>query len=244
VRVARRRPGAFDGVALDDPQLQDDSAELWDDGYGKVPRQLLTAATRCYASMGFQATTTRDISRGAGLSPAAMYVHFPSKQAILMEIARTAHEKALDAMRQVDHGEPVERIWNVVYRHVSWNARYHVAARVAQYELANLTPEDYTAIRQIRRATTHVYREAVAGGIEDGVFVPIDVKRVVRGIIALAIDPVRWYRFEGTDSPEQLGAFYASLALAMLTSTPPLPAGGAVRPAVTTAATASWSARD
>jgi AcrR family transcriptional regulator len=28
------------------------------------------------------------------LSPAAMYVHFPSKEAILMEIARTAHEKA------------------------------------------------------------------------------------------------------------------------------------------------------
>lgn len=239
VGVARRRPGAFDSVSLDDPQLQDDSAELWDDSYGKVARQLLTAATRCYASKGFQATTTRDISRGAGLSPAAMYVHFPSKEAILMEIARTAHEKALDALREVDHGDPVERIWNVVYRHVSWNARYHVAARVAQYELANLTPEDYAAIREIRRATTRVYREAVAGGIEDGVFVPIDVKRVVRGIIALAIDPVRWYRFEGSDSPEQLGEFYAGLALAMLTSAPPVPGRGAVRPADAGAAAAS-----
>ncbi len=231
--MARRRPGAFDSVSLDDPQLQDDSAGLWRDGYGKVARQLLTAATRCYASKGFQATTTRDISSGAGLSPAAMYVHFPSKGAMLMEITRTAHEKALDGLREVDRGDPAERIWNVVHRHVSWNARHHVAARVAQYELANLTPEDYAAVREIRRATTRVYREAVAAGIGDGVFVPIDVKRVVRGIIALAIDPVRWYRFEGSESPEQLGAFYADLALAMLASRPPRPAGGAARPAVT-----------
>lgn len=215
--MARRRPAAFDDV----PGLEDDSAELWDDGYGRVPRLLLLAATRCYATKGFPATTTRDISSGAGLSPAAMYVHFPSKAAILMEIARTAHEQALDAIRLVDHGDPVQRVGNVVRSHVAWNARHHVAARVAHHELPHLTPEDYTAVRAIRRATNHVYREAITAGIEDGVFVQRDVERVARGVLALAIDPVRWYRFGGGDSPQQLGEFYAELALAMLTAVPP-----------------------
>ncbi|GAA1299471.1 TetR/AcrR family transcriptional regulator [Pseudonocardia xinjiangensis] len=222
--MAKRQPGAFDTWELDAPQLQDRSAELWDHSYGPVARRLLTSATRCYASKGFQATTTRDISGGAGLSPAAMYVHFPSKEAILFEIARTAHVKALDDMRSPAQDDLVERIWHIVYRHVAWNARYHVAARVAQYELANLTPENYASIREIRRETNRVYRSIVADGVEDGVFVPIDIKRVVRGIIALAVDPVRWYRHSGTDSPEDLGEFYAGLALAMLTSTPPVPA--------------------
>jgi AcrR family transcriptional regulator len=229
--MARKRPGAFDTWKVDDPRLQDNSAELWDDSYGPVARQLLTSATRCYASRGFQATTTRDIGRGAGLSPAAMYVHFPSKEAILFEIARTTHGKALADMRGADQDDPVERLWNIVYRHVSWHARFHVAARVAQYELANLSPDNYATIREIRRETNRVYHDVVIRGMDDGVFVPTDVERVVRGIIALAIDPVRWYRLNGTDSPEELGEFYAGLALAMLTSAPPLPPAGTTRPA-------------
>jgi len=42
--------------------------------------------------------------------------------------------------------------------------------------------------------------------------------RVVRAILSLGVDLVRWYRTGGPDSPEQLGAFYAGLALGMVTS--------------------------
>jgi hypothetical protein len=44
------------------------------------------------------------------------------------------------------------------------------------------------------------------------------VHRVVRAILSLGVDLVRWYRTDGPDSPEQLGEFYADLALGMVTS--------------------------
>ena len=37
-------------------------------------------------------------------------------------------------------------------------------------------------------------------------------------MLSLSIDLVRWYRLDGPDSPEQLGEFYADLALRMVMS--------------------------
>ncbi len=41
----------------------------------------------------------------------------------------------------------------------------------------------------------------------------MDVKRVARALLSLSIDLVRWYRRDGSDSPEQLAEFNADLAL-------------------------------
>lgn len=41
------------------------------------------------------------------------------------------------------------------------------------------------------------------------------MNRLVRGILSLSVDLVRWYRLDGPDSPEQLGDFYAGLVLKM-----------------------------
>jgi AcrR family transcriptional regulator len=215
--MAKRRLGAFDALRPDGPELSDFSADLWDPANGAVSKKLLTSAVRCFASKGFQATTTRDISGGAGLSPAAMYVHFPSKEDMLFEISRTGHRHVLGTLRDAGPAEPVEHLRDLVFRHVVWHARHHVAARVNQYEIANLTPEHYEVIRGLRHEDTGVFRTAVERGIKEGHFSPTDVDRVVRAIMALSIDLVRWYRLDGADTPEELGAFYGDLAIAMLT---------------------------
>jgi hypothetical protein len=40
-------------------------------------------------------------------------------------------------------------------------------------------------------------------------------------MMSLGIDLVRWYRLDGPDSPEQVGEFYAELALRMVLATRP-----------------------
>jgi AcrR family transcriptional regulator len=207
-----------------DPRLEDYSAELWNPELGDVERRLLTSAVRCFAANGYHATTTRDIAAGVGLSPAALYVHFPSKELVLFEIMRAGHERALACVKDpaVDAaGGPADRLASMVSRYTAWHARHHVAARVCQYELAGLTPGHYDEIIQIRRLTNEVFREAVERGIAAGIFAPADVNRLVRGILSLSIDLVRWYRLDGPDSPEQLGEFYAGLVLRMVMSKDP-----------------------
>ena len=217
-----KRQARFDLQDLEsDPRLSDESPNLWDDRLGVVPRGLLTSAVRCFASNGYHATTTRDISTGVRLSSSALYVHFPSKELVLFEIVRVSHERALECVQGPEIGATLgaaERLRTLISRYTAWHARHHVAARVAQYELGGLTAEHYEEIRHLRHRTNDIFRAAVARGVEDGAFPPVDVNRVVRAMLSLSIDLIRWYRLDGADSPEQLGDFYADLALRMVSS--------------------------
>jgi AcrR family transcriptional regulator len=218
-RQARFTLEDLDGL----PQLEDDSADLWSEELGTVTRTLLTSAVRCFALNGFHATTTRDISLASGLSAAAMYVHFSSKEDVLFEIMKAGHQRVLDHIREPEVmaiEDAAERLQEIVRRYTAWHARHHVAARVCQIELGGLVPEHYREILELRHATNSVFRDAVSRGVDDGTFTAVDVNRVVRAMFSLGIDLVRWYRPDRSDSPEQLGEFNAHLALTMVTSPP------------------------
>jgi AcrR family transcriptional regulator len=224
-----KRQARFTAEELEnDHRLQDESPGLWDERFSPVARGLLTAAVRCFAMNGYHATTTRDISGGVGLSPAALYAHFPSKELVLYEIIRSGHESALAYVQDpaadgAAADDAADRLRVAMARYTAWHARHHVAARVSQYELAGLTAEHYDEVMQLRHRTNTVFRDLVQRGIDDGSFPPVDVNRVVRGMLSLSIDLVRWYRLDGSDSPEQLGEFYAELALKMVLAPAPGP---------------------
>lgn len=57
-------------------------------------RQILKAATACFARKGFDATRVQDICREAGLSPGAVYIYFDSKDAIVRALAEKAQAAA------------------------------------------------------------------------------------------------------------------------------------------------------
>ena len=213
--VARAAAAEPAGPALP----RDESSALWDPAIAGVARDLLNAAVECFAGNGYHATTTRDVSTRAGLSPAAMYVHFSSKELLLFEIVRTAHTRALAEIRVgagTADGDSTAALSELMSRYTIWHARHHVAARVAQLELSGLTAEHYAEVVALRRTTNEVFREVVARGVSDGSFNVTEIGPVVRAMLSLSIDLVRWYRLEADDSPEQLGRLYAELAVRMV----------------------------
>ncbi len=48
--------------------------------------QIVDAAVRCFAARGFHGTTTREVAAAAGLTEAALYRYFPSKEALYAAI--------------------------------------------------------------------------------------------------------------------------------------------------------------
>src|SRR5258708_15966531 len=49
--------------------------------------QILDAAVRCFAETGYYATTIEDVVRETGLSRGALYLYFPSKEALYLAIS-------------------------------------------------------------------------------------------------------------------------------------------------------------
>lgn len=192
--------------------------DLWPDVRPDAARRLMAAAIESFATRGYHATTTRDIANAAGMSPAALYVHFPSKAAVLSAISRSGHEQALEMISTVVRSteDPVEAIRLVVQRFVAWHAKRHRVARVVQYELQALPEEDYRVIADLRRRTEQLVRDVISAGVASGRFEVADIRTAARAVLSLGIDVARWYTEGSKPSPATLGRQYAELVLGML----------------------------
>lgn len=193
-------------------------AELWSEVTPEAARRLMVAAVESFAERGYHATTTRDIATAAGMSPAALYVHFPSKAAVLFEISRRGHEKALALVRSVTSGDPspAVRMGALVEEFVCWHAQRQRVARVVQYELHALPESEFAVVAELRRETEQVVRDLISEGNAGGDFKASDVPAAARAVLSLTIDVARWYRQATAPPPRELGRTYARLVLGML----------------------------
>jgi AcrR family transcriptional regulator len=68
-------------------------------------RQILAAASRCFAQVGFHAATMQDVIKASGLSAGAIYNYFQSKEDIIAAIADERHDREA-ALLQAAEAEP------------------------------------------------------------------------------------------------------------------------------------------
>jgi AcrR family transcriptional regulator len=185
--------------------------------------RLLAAASEAFANKGFHATTTRDIAARAGMSPAAVYVHFATKEAVLYQLSLVGHQAALDVVANAAAGPGSPRdassaLQAVVSDFAAWHARHRQTARVVQYELAALMLGHRKVIDGLRREIQDRMRGVLESGVRSGEFVVPDVPGTALALLSLAVDVARWYRPEGPRSPDDIGRLYADLALRMVTA--------------------------
>ncbi|REK85985.1 TetR/AcrR family transcriptional regulator [Streptomyces inhibens] len=198
--------------------------EEWGGVTPDAARRLVSAAVEAFAERGYHATTTRDIAGRAGMSPAALYIHYKTKEELLYRISGIGHEKALRIMGAAAEaeGSAGERLRDAVRTFARWHAEHHTTARVIQYELQALSPEHYTEIADLRRRTDRLLRQIIQDGADSGEFRADDVPGTTLAVLSLCVDVARWFSSDGPRTPDEVGALYADLVLRMVGA----PAGG------------------
>jgi AcrR family transcriptional regulator len=194
--------------------------ELLDGVEPASARRLAHAALASFSSVGYGGTTTRIISEQAGLSSGALYSSFKSKEEILFLCTRLSHESALGVLRAAAavEGSAMNRLRRMMYDFTLWHARNHAIARVAQYELAGLTPEHHEVIAELRRQIESVMRAQIQLGVDQGEFDIEDQGGLTLAALSLAIDVCRWYNDGGRLTAERLADSYSGLVTRMLSS--------------------------
>jgi len=177
--------------------------------------RLLSAALESFAQRGFHGTSTRDIAEAAGMSPAAVYAHYDSKEELLYRLSINGHTAVRDLVVRIASTEasPEQKLHEAAREFAAWHARFHTQARVLQYELAALSAAHAEEISTIRRETEACFRQLVQVGRDAGVFDVPDPDVSALAILSLGIDVARWYRPRGIWSPDDIGAHYADIAL-------------------------------
>jgi AcrR family transcriptional regulator len=192
--------------------------DLWLVVTSETRRRLLVAAVDAFAERGFHGTSTRDIASRAGLSPAALYVHYATKEEVLFDISRIGQTVALESLQRSGAGieDDVERLARLVHHFAQWHAEHHRIARVVQYELPALTAEHYAEVVVIRRRIEQTFRDAIAAGVRADRFDIPDIAGAALAILSLVVDVSRWFGSQRRRSPAQIGRLYAMLAVRML----------------------------
>ncbi|MFI5804188.1 TetR/AcrR family transcriptional regulator [Streptomyces sp. NPDC051561] len=190
----------------------------WSEVSPEAARRLLVAAVGAFAERGYHATTTRDIAGRAGMSPAALYIHYKTKEELLHRISRIGHDKALRILETAADGDgsAAERLADAVTTFVRWHAAHHTTARVVQYELDALGDEHRAEIVELRRRSDAAVRRIIIDGVRTREFDVPDVSGTTLAVLSLCIDVARWFNVEGRRTPDEVGALYADLVLRMV----------------------------
>ena len=187
----------------------------------KAAARIRAAAIEAFAEHGYGGTTTRDIAARLGLSAAAMYPHYKSKEELLFVIAYEGHQKTVEWLKAADpvSESPADRLRAVVAEFARTQAAYHGRSKVVEYELTALSPDHYRVILGLRRKLSRHIREIVEAGAADGSFAFPDAEGVTLAIVSLCVDVCRWFPTGRYADPEAVAQLYSELAVRLVSAT-------------------------
>lgn len=177
--------------------------------------RLIQAAVESFSSKGFHATTTRDIASAAGMSQAALYVHYSSKEDVLFLICKTALAELAALLRQAQASaeDPVEQLTRTLRAYGIWHAEHCTLARVANFQLNALRPEHWKVIRNMRHEIELLVRKIVESGMQTKDFDVDDSHMTTFSLLSMGIDIARWFRIDGEWSAAKVADHYCAMGL-------------------------------
>ena len=179
------------------------------------PRRILLAAATAFAERGFHATTTRDIATQAGLSPAALYVYFRSKEEVLHQITASVLDFTIEiaGTEASRPGSPADRLAGLVRVLTLWTTYNSQVAHVVLYQTDALTTAHLADIAAKQREVSQIVRQVITDGVKSGDFDVPDTGAATIAVLSLCLDVARWYRPGYRLTPQQLGESNAVAAL-------------------------------
>lgn len=179
------------------------------------------AALSIFFERGYHGTSVREIARRAGLSVAALYHHFPSKYAILLELVNGFTRDLLEevtAASQGDADDNAARLAAVVRAHVLFHIRRRTEAWITYADRRGLDPDDRAAFAAQREAERQLVEHFIREGIAREEFSVHRVEDSSRALLQMSSAVFSWYRDDGPLTPDQIADSYAVLALDMVQS--------------------------
>lgn len=125
--------------------------------------QILVAAVDRFAELGFHGTAIEDVAAAVGVSPAAVYRHFRTKQEILDTAALWISDQLVEALNVALHDDaaPLERLERAVGTLVDSALTMPQFVTVLVHELQSVSPEVRHSCMETRAGYVEVWCDLV-----------------------------------------------------------------------------------
>jgi AcrR family transcriptional regulator len=172
---------------------------------------------------GYPSTSMRDIAQACGITAAALYNHFPSKDAILFSVVGRLHhelEAAIVSAADAAGNDPRDRLAALVRAHALMHTKHRKDAHVANSEIFSLEEPGRSDVIESRRRMAAMFRAEIDAGIERGLFDVVDAGVTSFAIINMGIRIAEWFQPGGRLGAEEVADTHAVLALRMAGAKP------------------------
>ncbi len=180
----------------------------------KKADSIRTTAAALFAQKGFSAVGVAELGEATGLGRGALYHHINSKEDLLFDISSKYVMKLIEDGRAISAREtdPVRRIEQlskamirVVYDHLP-------EMTVCFREIHALSGERHTVVAQLHQDYQQIWEDAIAMGVAQGVFRPID-KVAIKGLMGMFFYSFQWLNPNGRQTASEVGDVFSDLII-------------------------------
>ena len=172
--------------------------------------ELLDAAARLFGNRGYAATSMRDIALEVKMLPGSLYYHFPSKEALLVEVYRKGVEELKMAAERAMAEEtgPWARLEALCRAHLETVLSDSNYANVLIRVLPDDIPEAAESLRVVREDYEKLFRVAV----DHLPLAQSTDRHVLRLMLIGSLNwTALWFNPQGRDSPRALARKFVGL---------------------------------
>ncbi|MEU6262896.1 TetR/AcrR family transcriptional regulator [Saccharopolyspora shandongensis] len=179
------------------------------------------AALHSFYVHGYDGASMRDIAKAGGVTPAAIYHYYASKQELLVDVINRFMQQSIETTQAAiaeAGGGPAEQLFAAARSHVLWNASDVVSSFVVNSEIRSLEPHNRRLNIAQRDQLQRMFDEVVERGATEGVFTTPWPREASRALVTMCTAVAGWYKVTGPLSPDEIADRYGYLSLSLVGS--------------------------
>jgi AcrR family transcriptional regulator len=151
--------------------------------------QLLTAARRCFAELGFHGASVSAIVKEAGVARGTFYKHFPGKRQVFQEVLVWMMDEVVSAVQPIDIARPIPEQVRANLARLIGAVLVDDVAKVLFGEAYGRDPECDEALRAFYGEAVDRIQTALRTGEQLGVVQPGDFQVRAQCLLGLIKEP-------------------------------------------------------
>jgi AcrR family transcriptional regulator len=161
-------------------------------------REILLAAARVFARLGYDGATLDDVADQFGATKAVIYYYFRSKEEMYTEIRATAIRDAIERLEAIlARGEPPEQTLRAVVTDLVTHTFEDLDRYANVLRARRLSETSHQRVRGLQRRYEELVCGIVEAGMRDGVLVARDPKLTTFVILRACLSVADWYSPRG-----------------------------------------------
>lgn len=171
-----------------------------------------SAALLRFSQQGYHGTTLRQLANDLGVTPAAFYYYYTTKDELLTELVEGILTRDLARVREIRAAND-DSLDAMVYNHVSDCCTHQLEAIVLAHDTKSLPPRFRKRVHRLVRDYEDEFAACIAA--EYGLEGP-DLQLATKAVLGMGHNVTQWYRADGPLSPDVIAEHYTQYARGVL----------------------------